>query len=76
MDLQAVLAAVDGWPIEDRLRLMDEIWDRLAEQGYQPAISEELKAELDRRLESLDKNPSAVVPWEEVEARAIARFRQ
>jgi putative addiction module component (TIGR02574 family) len=75
MDLQTVLTEVDSWPVEDRLRLLEEVWDRLIDQGYEPDVTEELKAELDRRLDALDKNPDAVVPWEVVEARALERFR-
>jgi len=76
MDLQTVLATVDSWPVEDRLRLMEAIWDRLIDQGYEPDLTPEMKAELDRRLDALDKKPGAVTPWEVVEARALERFRQ
>jgi putative addiction module component (TIGR02574 family) len=76
MDLQSILTAVDSWPVEERLRLLEEIWNRLIDQGYEPEVTGELKAELDRRLEALDKNPDAVVSWEVVEARALDRFRK
>lgn len=76
MDLSVVLAEVQSWPHEDRLRLIEEVWDGLADAGYEPEIGEELKAELDRRLDRLDKNPGAVVPWEVVEARALERFKK
>jgi putative addiction module component (TIGR02574 family) len=76
MDLQSVLMAVDSWPIADRLQLLEEIWDRLVDGGYEPGLTEGQKAELDRRIEALDANPDAVVPWDDVEARALARFRR
>jgi putative addiction module component (TIGR02574 family) len=76
MDLRAVLAAVQSWPVEERLRLIEEVWDGLSEDGNEPELTEELKAELDRRLEALDRNPDAVVPWEVVKARALERFRK
>jgi len=76
MDLQTVLTTVDSWPVEDRIRLMEAIWDRLIDQGYEPELTQEMKAELDRRLDALDKKPEAVTPWEVVEARALERFRQ
>jgi len=76
MDLQTVLTTVESWPVEDRLQLMAAIWERLIDQGYKPELTQEMKAELDRRLDALDKNPETVTPWEVVEARALERFRQ
>lgn len=76
MDLQAVLSEIGAWPVEDRLRLIGEIWNGLADQDHQSPLSDELKAELDRRLAELDRSPQAVVSWEAVEARALGRFQQ
>lgn len=75
MDLQSILSEVNSWPVEDRLRLVEEIWDRLDSQGCSEEIPDELKSELDRRLDALDKNPEAATPWEVVEARTLQRFR-
>lgn len=75
MDLKAVLAEVQSWSPEDRLRLIGEVWDGLSDEGYEPELTEDLKALIDRRLEALDKNPDAVVPWEVVEAEALERLR-
>jgi putative addiction module component (TIGR02574 family) len=74
MNLEAILAEVQTWPTADRLRLIEEVWDGLSDDAEEPELSDELKAELDRRLEVLDQNPDAVVPWEAVEARARERF--
>jgi len=48
MDLKTILSETDSWPVEDRLRLMRDLWDRLVDQGYEPELTEEQKAELDR----------------------------
>jgi putative addiction module component (TIGR02574 family) len=69
MDLSAVMTAVGSWPVDDRLRLMEEIWDQLADEGYEPELSDELKAKLDRRLASLDANPEKVTTWEAITER-------
>jgi putative addiction module component (TIGR02574 family) len=50
MDYQSILNEVESWPIDDRVRLVQDVWDRLADQGYEPVLTEEMKAELDRRL--------------------------
>jgi putative addiction module component (TIGR02574 family) len=76
MGLAAVLSEVDSWPPEDRIRLVQEVWDRLVAQGDEPGLTEELKTELDRRLADDDATPDDVVPWEEVKAQALARIQQ
>lgn len=74
MDYQAVLNEVETWPIDDRIRLVQDVWDRLADQDYEPELTEELKAELDRRIEEMDRNPGAGVSWETTKAHVLARF--
>jgi putative addiction module component (TIGR02574 family) len=76
MDLQAILSEVDSWSIEDRIRLVQEVWDRLVDQGYEPELTDEMKAELDRRLADHRANPGAAIPWEQVKAEALARLRK
>jgi putative addiction module component (TIGR02574 family) len=76
MDLKTVLTETDSWPVEDRIRLMHELWDRLVDRGYEPVLTEEQKAELDRRLVEDDAAPDDVVSWEEVKAQALARIRR
>jgi putative addiction module component (TIGR02574 family) len=74
MDLQSVLTVVESWPVEDRLRLVEAVWDGIADQDYGPELTDEIKAELDRRIAELDRNPDAGVPWEEVKARVLGRL--
>jgi putative addiction module component (TIGR02574 family) len=76
MDFKAVLTEVQTWPSEDRLRLIEEVWDGLPVEGAGPELPDDLKDLLDRRLDALDRDPNAVVPWEVVEARALERFRR
>jgi putative addiction module component (TIGR02574 family) len=67
---------IDRLSAGECLQLVQEILDSLEDEVSAPPLSEAQKQELDRRLASLDANPDDVVPWEEVEARALARFRQ
>ena len=76
MDLKTVLTETDSWPVEDRLRLVHELWDRMIDQGFEPELTDEQKAELDRRLADDDAAPGDVVPWEDVKAQALARIRR
>ena len=76
MNLQTVLTEVDSWPIEDRIRLVQEVWDRLSDQGHDPELSDAMRAEIDRRLAAHAANPDAAIPWEQVESEALARLRR
>ena len=76
MDLQTVLTEVDSWSVGDCIRLLNELWDRLAEPGQDPELSDEQKADLDRRLAEDDAAPEDVVSWEVVKAQAFARIQR
>jgi putative addiction module component (TIGR02574 family) len=76
MDYQSVLNEVETWPIDDRIRLVQDVWDRLADQGYEPELAAEMKAELERRIEEMDRNSDAGIPWEAAKARVLARLQR
>jgi len=67
---------IDRMSIEDRLTLVQAIWDSIASGNDRPALSDALRAELDRRLADHLANPDDVVPWEEVKAAALARVKR
>ena len=74
MDLQTVLSEVGNWPVEDHLRLGQEVWDHIGDEGHEPELSDGMKAEIDRRLAAHAANPDAAIPWEQVEAEALTRL--
>ena len=53
-------------PVPERIRIVEAIWDSIADNPEALELSDEQKAELDRRLEDLEKNPNAGSPWSEV----------
>jgi putative addiction module component (TIGR02574 family) len=64
--IDATLKEIAGWPVEDQLELLSQAWDRLIDNGWQPALTDDLKAELDRRLAAADADPGRAVPLEKV----------
>ena len=60
--------------IEQRIALAQEILDSVVAEQPAPALSEAKRLELQRRLADHAANPADVVPWEQVEAEALARF--
>ena len=75
MDVPSVLREVDAWPVQDRMLLVQELWGRLVDQGYEPELWENLRDELDRRLAADEAAPDDLVSWEEVKAEALKRVR-
>src|SRR5262245_61868822 len=66
MDMRTALSEISRWPLKDRIRFVQQVWDRIADAGWQPELSDDQKAELDRRLAELDANPSNVVSWDSI----------
>lgn len=62
-------AEVLGLSVAERIQLVEDIWDTIAEVPEQVTLSDAQKAELDRRLEAYHRNPDAGSPWELVRER-------
>ena len=68
MDPTTTLQAMGIWPVEEQLEFLFRAWDQVVDSGWQPGLTEELRAELDRRLAAHQANPNNVLPWEQVVA--------
>jgi putative addiction module component (TIGR02574 family) len=67
---------IDRMSFDERLALVEAIWDSLAAQTAAVPLTDAQKAEVDRRWAAHQANPQAAIPWEQVEAAALARLRQ
>ena len=67
---------IDQLNVDDRLTLVNEIWDSIQTEIERTPLTEAQRRELDRRLADSIARPDAVVPWEEVKAKALARARR
>ncbi|MFM2041753.1 MAG: hypothetical protein RLY86_329 [Pseudomonadota bacterium] len=59
---------------EERLQLIEELWDSLDEEEDPPDLTPAQRAELDRRLATLDQDAAGGRSWEEVRAELKARY--
>jgi putative addiction module component (TIGR02574 family) len=66
----------DHLSIEDRLALIEAIWDSISAHPEQIPLTEAQQQELDRRLEAHSADPTKVTPWDVVRAEALARMRK
>jgi putative addiction module component (TIGR02574 family) len=72
--LQAL--GIDRMTVAERIALVQEILDSIAADLEPAPLTEAQRQEVDRRLAAHQANPQAAVPWEQVEAEALARLRR
>jgi putative addiction module component (TIGR02574 family) len=53
-------------PADQRLQLVEAIWDSLVEIPEAVPISDDVREELDRRLAAYYDDPSSARPWHEI----------
>ena len=67
---------IDRLPVEERLALMHEILDSIAEEREEAQLTDDQRKELERRIAASRANPQNVIPWDEIKAAALARCQQ
>jgi putative addiction module component (TIGR02574 family) len=58
---------------EERLRLLDELWESLSRTPEAIPLTGAQQEELDRRLDELDREGPVGIPWNEVLCRIRGR---
>jgi hypothetical protein len=60
---------------EERQEILDRLLELEGEGWFDDAdLADEERQLIESRLEAHRRNPDAVVPWEDVEAKLLARF--
>jgi len=57
---------IDALTAEERLRLIEELWDSLTEKPETVPLTDAQREELDRRLDDLERAGPVGIPWDEV----------
>jgi putative addiction module component (TIGR02574 family) len=65
---------IDRMTVDERLQLVEEIWDSIAATPEELPLTDAQRAELDRRLDAYEIYPRAGSTWEEVRARLKSRL--
>jgi putative addiction module component (TIGR02574 family) len=59
--------------LPERIQLVEDIWDTIAEEADSLELTEEEKKIIDERLDAYHNNPDAGSPWTEVFKRITAQ---
>ncbi len=73
MDITATLNEIVSLNVEDRIRLVQAIWDSIADVQAYDDLTEQQKRELDDRIDDYDLNPDNVLTWDEIKASVKAQ---
>ncbi len=65
---------IEKLDIEQRLRLIERLWDSLSSDPQALPLTAEQEAELDRRLDEMESGDTEGIPWEEVMKRIRAQL--
>jgi len=59
--------------IPERLELVEDIWDSIAQDADDFPLSDENKIELDRRLAAHRQDPESTIPWSAIRGELFER---
>jgi putative addiction module component (TIGR02574 family) len=67
---------IDRLPVEERLALVEDIWDSIASERAALPLTDAQRTELDRRIAEHEAIPDDVVPWSDVKASIGQRLKK
>ena len=60
---------IDQLSVAERMLLVEEIWDSIAEEAEQIPLTEVQRLDVQRRITAYEANPKAGSSWDEVKDR-------
>jgi putative addiction module component (TIGR02574 family) len=64
MATQPIIESFRKLSSSEKIRLVQELWDEIAEEAARMPLSESHRRLLDQRLQQHEENPDDVEPWE------------
>lgn len=64
MDAQEIVEAFRRLPANERVRLVEKLWDEVSKELEQEGLSEEHQRLLDERIRQHEEDPADVEAWE------------
>ncbi len=73
MERSTALLQAKALSIDDRIWLVQALWDSISAEPEQLELTEAQQQELSSRLTDHQINPQSVVSWEDIKAQALSR---
>ena len=62
--------------VPERIQLVEDIWDSIANEPKSFSLTDAQRAELDRRMEAYQQDPSAGITFEELQQKFSQRAQK
>ena len=66
---------IDSLNTEERLELIEALWESLGDERDRLPVPESHKRILDKRLDEIDSGDDDGIPWDEVKTRILSRLK-
>ena len=66
MTVAEARASINSWNRDERLLLLDELWESLDRDQFVPELTPDLRQLLDDRIAHADAHPDDVLSWEQM----------
>jgi predicted nuclease with TOPRIM domain len=74
LKFESILKSLASLRFDDQLSVHDQMYETL--EGYEPPESEEMLAELDRRIRHIEEHPEDLIPLEQAKAELEEKRKQ
>ena len=66
IDVNHTINELKALPLQDRLKVVEAVWDSIDEDSSEVPLTSEQRAELDRRMAAHEANPDSALTWDQV----------
>jgi putative addiction module component (TIGR02574 family) len=73
-DFDSLFSDASQLPLEVRIELIEALWDTVPERDV-PLLSDEWKAEINRRSDEFDAGSVETSSWEQIKSDALSRLK-
>jgi putative addiction module component (TIGR02574 family) len=74
MTVQPIIERFRKLSSSEKIRLLQELWDEVADEAARQPLSESHRRLLDERLREHDENPDDAVPWDKVRDDILSKL--
>jgi len=67
---------IDQLPVEERLVLVEDVWDSIASEHATLPLTDAQRTELERRIADHEASPDDVVSWDDIKVSIGKRLKK